>query len=179
MKHPTAKEIDDLYAVILQLETVNESRKVFRDLMTETEIQEMAERWKVAQMLASRISYMEIEKETGLSSRTIGRVAQSLKQGRGEGRNQKDHSKGRKQKNWRRHSLLLLRLMHKLMPRLLQGLGCADEMFFHQEDVVSIECGLRKDWNVCRCERNSKRGKDADFAEGRRIGNADTAPAGF
>jgi TrpR-related protein YerC/YecD len=83
MKRPTTKEIDDLYAAILQLENVDECRKFFRDLMTETEIQEMAERWKVAQLLSNGVSYIEIGKETGLSSRTIARVAQWLKQGRG------------------------------------------------------------------------------------------------
>jgi len=83
MKRPTPKEIDDLYEAVLRLESVEECRKFFRDLLTETEIREMAERWSAAQMLANGVSYTEIEQRTGLSSRTIARVAQWLKQGRG------------------------------------------------------------------------------------------------
>ena len=83
MKRPGTKEIDDLYGAILRLENVEECRRFFRDLLTENEIQEFAERWKAAQMLANGASYSDIKQETGLSSRTIARVGRWLKQGRG------------------------------------------------------------------------------------------------
>ncbi len=83
MKKPSTKEIDDLYTAVLRLDTLEECRRFFRDLLTENEIQEFAERWKAAQMLAGGVSYTEIERETGLSSRTIARVGRWLKQGRG------------------------------------------------------------------------------------------------
>lgn len=83
MKTPATKEIDQLYRVILRLESLEECRKFFRDLLTENEIREFAERWKAARMLSDGTSYAAIESETGLSSRTIARVGRWLKQGKG------------------------------------------------------------------------------------------------
>ena len=83
MKKIIVKEIDDLYDAILKLESIDECRRFFRDLLTETEIKEFAERWKVARLLAEGIPYSKIEEETGLSSRTIARVGLWLKRGKG------------------------------------------------------------------------------------------------
>ncbi len=83
MKHVKQRDIDELYAVITRLENLDECRKFFRDLLTETEIREFAERWKVARMLWQGVPYTSIEEETGLSSRTIARVHKWLKSGKG------------------------------------------------------------------------------------------------
>jgi TrpR-related protein YerC/YecD len=83
MKKPLKTEIDDLYSIILQLESLEDCRKFFRDLLTEYEINEFVERWKAARMLADGIPYTQIEAETGLSTRTIARVGRWLKRGKG------------------------------------------------------------------------------------------------
>jgi TrpR-related protein YerC/YecD len=83
MKKPSTKEIDDLYNAILQLDSLDECRRFFRDLLTEYEIREFVERWKAARMLADGIPYTQIEAETGLSTRTIARVGRWLKKGKG------------------------------------------------------------------------------------------------
>jgi TrpR-related protein YerC/YecD len=83
MKNLKQRDIDDLYAAITRLDSLEECRKFFRDLLTETEIRELAERWKVARMLWQGVPYTTIEQETGLSSRTIARVHKWLKQGKG------------------------------------------------------------------------------------------------
>lgn len=83
MKTVKQKEIDELFAAIVQLESMEECRKFLRDLLTETEIREFAERWKVARMLSQGTPYTKIEQETGLSSRTIARVHKWLKSGKG------------------------------------------------------------------------------------------------
>ena len=83
MKQVKQRDIDELYAVINRLENLEECRKFFRDLLTETEIREFAERWKVARMLSQGVPYTSIEEETGLSSRTIARVHKWLKRGKG------------------------------------------------------------------------------------------------
>ena len=83
MRHIKQRDIDDLYSAITRLESLDECRRFFRDLLTETEIREFAERWKVARMLSQGVPYTTIEKETGLSSRTIARVHKWLKQGKG------------------------------------------------------------------------------------------------
>lgn len=83
MKKPSTKEVDSLYTAILQLESLDECRKFFRDLLTEYEIKEFVERWKAARMLAEGVPYTQIEAETGLSTRTIARVGRWLKKGKG------------------------------------------------------------------------------------------------
>jgi TrpR-related protein YerC/YecD len=83
MKKPSIKEVDDLYNAILQLNSLDECRRFFRDLLTEYEIKEFVERWKAAKMLADGIPYTQIEAETGLSTRTIARVGRWLKKGKG------------------------------------------------------------------------------------------------
>ena len=83
MKKSNNKEINDLYDAVLKLDSVDECRRFFRDLLTENEIKEFSERWKVAQLLAKGIPYSRIEEETGLSSRTIARVGRWLKRGKG------------------------------------------------------------------------------------------------
>lgn len=83
MRKLNKRDIDDLYSAILQLESLDECRRFFRDLLTKTEIEEFTERWKAARLLADGIPYRKIEMETGISSRTIARVAQWLKKGKG------------------------------------------------------------------------------------------------
>ncbi len=83
MRRATPREIDHLYRTILRLASVEECRRFFRDLLTETEIHEIAQRWKAARMLSQGFPYTTIERETGLSSRTIARVHKWMKQGRG------------------------------------------------------------------------------------------------
>lgn len=63
----------------MALKTDDEARRFLRDLMTEKEIEEFAKRLRAAEMLTNKVPYSEIEKETGLSSTTIARVARWLK----------------------------------------------------------------------------------------------------
>ncbi len=72
---------DELFVAILALKNVDEARRFFRDLLTEPEIEEFANRWKVARMLSKNIAYSEIEKETKMSSTTIARVSKWLNNG--------------------------------------------------------------------------------------------------
>ncbi len=73
-----------LIQAILALKTENEAERFLRDLMTEKEIMELANRLKAAEMLTEKIPYSLIEKETGLSSATVARVAKWLN-GKGAG----------------------------------------------------------------------------------------------
>jgi len=76
-------KINDLMEVILRLQTINEARRFFRDLLTEKELIEFANRWKAARMLSEKVPYKKIEKETGLSSTTVARVSKWLFRGMG------------------------------------------------------------------------------------------------
>ena len=77
------QKTENLIEAILALKTKREARRFLRDLMTEPEIIEFGNRWKAAQMLDQKVSYIEIEKKTGLSSATIARVSQWLNKGMG------------------------------------------------------------------------------------------------
>ncbi len=79
----TNKITEALYKAILSLKNQEECKMFLRDLLTEAEIKEFANRWKVAQMLNKKISYEKIEEETGMSSTTIARVQKWLTNGMG------------------------------------------------------------------------------------------------
>lgn len=77
------KDISVLFKTILKLKNESEVWKFLRDLLTEAEIKEFANRWRVARMLNKKVSYEEIEKTTAMSSTTIARVNKWLTNGKG------------------------------------------------------------------------------------------------
>ncbi|MFH1973877.1 MAG: YerC/YecD family TrpR-related protein [Patescibacteria group bacterium] len=79
-----SKRNQRLIQAILALKTENEAGRFLRDLMTEKEIKEFTKRLKAAEMLTDKVPYSTIEKETGLSSTTVARVAKWLN-GKGGG----------------------------------------------------------------------------------------------
>jgi len=83
MRKVSPRDIRELYAVILSLRNTREANSFFKDLLTEGEIEEFAERWKVASMIARKVPYTSIIEETGLSSRTVARVARWVHKGTG------------------------------------------------------------------------------------------------
>ena len=83
MKKLKQKDLNKLYQAIVSLKTVEECKDFLRDLLTITEINEAAMRWKVARLLSGDKTYIEIEKTTGLSSTTVARVHKWLKKGKG------------------------------------------------------------------------------------------------
>ena len=74
-------EINDLFEDILKLDNIEECYRFFEDLCTINEIQDMAQRWKVAKLLDQEISYVKISKETRASTATISRVSKCLSYG--------------------------------------------------------------------------------------------------
>ena len=72
-----------LYQAILTLHSADECRAFFRDLCTPAELQALADRWAVVELLRQALPYREIHKLTGVSVSTIGRVARYLVAGHG------------------------------------------------------------------------------------------------
>ncbi|HMD13481.1 MAG TPA: YerC/YecD family TrpR-related protein [Bacteroidota bacterium] len=83
MRNITRRDIESMYGAILSLQTMEEAKLFFRDLLTQTEINECAERWKAARLLSAGVPYTQIISETGLSSTTVARVARWMKKGTG------------------------------------------------------------------------------------------------
>ena len=77
------REIDQLLRAVLSLNNIGEARRFFRDLLTDDELEMIKRRWLVASMLADGHSYREIEEATGMSSRTVARIARWIKEGPG------------------------------------------------------------------------------------------------
>lgn len=73
----------DFYAAFLQLKTQEDCKNFLRDLLTEKEMKEFINRWKVVRMLDKKVSYEEITRSTGMSSTTIARISRWLNNGMG------------------------------------------------------------------------------------------------
>ncbi|MBU1018702.1 MAG: YerC/YecD family TrpR-related protein [Patescibacteria group bacterium] len=80
-KNNWEKELPNLHKAFLSLKTEAECKKFLRDLCTITEIQAMTERWQVVRMIDDGIPYREISKKTGMSTTTITRIADWMKNG--------------------------------------------------------------------------------------------------
>jgi TrpR-related protein YerC/YecD len=69
----------NLFETLTLLESSAEAKNFLMDLCTPSEIRAFVERWKVCQLLdGANFSYREIQKMTGASLMTIGRVARFL-----------------------------------------------------------------------------------------------------
>lgn len=77
------KDVDALFQAILSLKTLDECYKFFEDACTVKEIFDIAQRLKAAKMLKAGKNYLEVCKETGMSSATISRVSKCLEYGEG------------------------------------------------------------------------------------------------
>lgn len=76
-------DVEELFRAILKLKNSDEAKRFFRDLLTEPEILDFAERWKVARLLDRGVSYTEISRQVWMSSKTIARIQRWLKRGKG------------------------------------------------------------------------------------------------
>src|SRR5690625_7239848 len=77
------KQLDELFAAILSLETREECYQLFDDLAKMNEITALTQRFQVAKMLTEGHTYSAIEKETKASTATISRVRRCIDYGSG------------------------------------------------------------------------------------------------
>jgi len=82
MSYPTNDQ-KKLFAAILKLRNINEAAKFFRDLLTIGEIDDFAQRWKIARLLNKGLTYSEVAQKTKTSTTTVSRVAHWLHHGLG------------------------------------------------------------------------------------------------
>ena len=85
--------VDHLFDAVLCLETKEECYAFFEDLCTVKELQDMAQRLQVAEMLYDGSSYQTIAEIAETSTATIGRVSRCLNYGSGGYRNAIDRLK--------------------------------------------------------------------------------------
>lgn len=77
------EQTDKLAKAFLSLENVEDCYRLFEDLFTIREVQDLSQRLEVARMLSQRATYTEIVDKTGVSTATIGRVNRALNYGAG------------------------------------------------------------------------------------------------
>lgn len=73
------KKNNQFVEAILTLKNIEEAKLFLRDLMTESEIKEFANRLEAASLLSKNVQYNAIIEDTGLSSATVARIAKWLK----------------------------------------------------------------------------------------------------
>jgi len=73
----------DLFTTIAALKTPAETQAFLRDLCTRAELDAMAHRWQVAQLLEEGLPYLEVAQKAHASTTTVTRVAQWLRNGEG------------------------------------------------------------------------------------------------
>ena len=78
-----SERADMLARAFLSLDSVDDCYRLFEDLFTIREVQDLSQRLEVAQMLSSKATYTEIVEKTGVSTATIGRVNRALNYGAG------------------------------------------------------------------------------------------------
>ena len=78
-----SEQTDNLAQAILALQTEEDCYKLFEDLFTIREIQDLSQRLEVARLLQANSTYTEIVEKTGVSTATIGRVNRALNYGAG------------------------------------------------------------------------------------------------
>ena len=74
---------DLLARAFLSLESEEECYRLFEDLFTIREVQDLGSRMEIALMLRDKVTYTELVEKTGASTATIGRVNRALNYGAG------------------------------------------------------------------------------------------------
>ena len=77
------KMTDDLYDLIASLKTREDCRKLFSDMCTNKEIEQMAQRIFAARLLIEGKTYNQVIEETDISSATLSRVSRCVQYGEG------------------------------------------------------------------------------------------------
>lgn len=83
MKNWRTVKLKKLAQAFLGLKDEKQVLNFLRDLCTLDELEEMSERWEIAQMLDKGESYRVIAEKTGVSTTTVTRIAQWLEHGEG------------------------------------------------------------------------------------------------
>lgn len=82
-KTVSKKDIDNLFEVIIKLNSVGDCRSLFEDLCTDKEIEQMAQRIKAAKLLMDGNTYNQVIEQTDISSATLCRVSRCVQYGKG------------------------------------------------------------------------------------------------
>lgn len=77
------ESIEALFDIILKLESEEDCKIFFEDLLTYKELENLSQRVEAAKLLKEGKTYVQIIKQTGISNTTLSRVSKSLQLGEG------------------------------------------------------------------------------------------------
>lgn len=77
------EKIQELFELILKLESTEDCQALFADLCTDKEVEKMAERVYAAKLLMAGHTYNQVISETEISSATLSRVSRCVQYGKG------------------------------------------------------------------------------------------------
>lgn len=77
------KRLKLLIETVSAIKNPQELADFLQDLCTPAELESLADRWEVAQLIDAGENYRDIAEKTGISTTTITRVGRSLKYGTG------------------------------------------------------------------------------------------------
>jgi TrpR-related protein YerC/YecD len=83
MEKSNKARLKALFKAISLLGTPALAEEFLVDLCTPAELIALADRWRVADLLAQKIPYREIQEMTGVSTATVTRVARAIRYGTG------------------------------------------------------------------------------------------------
>lgn len=83
MGHFDNKLIQRFFAAVLKLKSIEDCEAFFDDVCTIKEVENMSSRLEVAFLLNDGMNYLDIAKQTGVSTATISRVSKCLNYGPG------------------------------------------------------------------------------------------------
>lgn len=82
-KTVSKKDIENLFEVIVKLNSVKDCQYLFDDLCTDKEVEQMAQRIKAAKLLMEGKTYNQVIEQTDISSATLCRVSRCVQYGKG------------------------------------------------------------------------------------------------
>ena len=77
------EKIQQLFELILKLESTQDCEALFDDLCTDKEVEKMAERVYAAKLLMAGHTYNQVIAEAEISSATLSRVSRCVQYGKG------------------------------------------------------------------------------------------------
>ena len=80
------EKIQNLYQLILSLQTPEDCQALFDDLCTAKELENMAERCYAAKLLIEGKTYNQVMEQSNISSATLSRVSRCVQYGKGYSR---------------------------------------------------------------------------------------------
>lgn len=84
--HLNEQELDELYEALTKVETKEEAKEFLDDLLSQRELKSLSGRIHSAKLFLEGKTYIEVNKETDISSATLARVSKCVKTGKGYNR---------------------------------------------------------------------------------------------